>query len=195
MLDHYDSMKFYFDYINSKFDNNVNLYKIRSWTEISKQIYELEVSNISTDIEKLKRRKELLVSILGYHIYYPKNMALLCLYNVANSNNKVLFELENFKKELRKRYVYNTDKHFLRIHEENLPNYSESLKNIDLNLISADYMVLSNNQELCDDTFSMIYFNKLHFPDPNINAINKEIQILNQNGIINNKNLVRRLNL
>ena len=72
MLDHYDSMKFYFDYINSKFDNNVNLYKIRSWTEISKQIYELEVSNISTDIEKLKRRKELLVSILGYHIYYPK---------------------------------------------------------------------------------------------------------------------------
>ena len=62
-------------------------------------------------------------------------------------------------------------------------------------MISADYMVLSNNQELCDDTFSMIYFNKLHFPDPNINAINKEIQILNQNGIINNKNLVRRLNL
>lgn len=196
MLDNKDSLNFYFDYMNSNFDiDEVRLYEITNWTELAKQIYELEVEKSITTIEKLQKRKQILTTILGYHIYFPKNTAMLSIYNVEDDNLKTLEELTKFKKSLRKNYVYNTDKYYLRIKNEKIVDYSKPLQSVNLNSISTDNLVIPNNQDLNDDSFSMIYFNKLHFPDPNITVINSELDVLKRNDIINIKKLVRRMQL
>lgn len=194
MLKHDESLSFYHNHINSIIgSDNIEYYEINNWTELSKRIYELEVNKQEEEILKEQRRKELLTTILGYNIYYPENKAMLALYDINGFALEKLYELEMLKKEIRKRFVYNTDKYFLKTKSDYLINFSEKLNEIDQSLVSADVIVIPNEQDVNDTSYLLIHFNKIHLPDIDISSIYEELQILKEQEIISSKNLVKKL--
>ncbi len=192
MINHSESISYYFDFVNSNFDSSsMDTYLISNWVELAKKIYELEVEKQTTSIEKLKKTKEILTTILGYSHFYKENNALLNIYDVPSRSIEALDNLVMFKKDLRKKYVYNTDKYYIKTVNFNESNYQKPLSMININNIELETFKIPFNKSFDDESFNMVYFNKLHFPDPDPIAILKEFKILEEVGIISNKNKVK----
>lgn len=192
MINHSESISYYFDFVNSNFDSSsMDTYLISNWVELAKKIYELEVEKQTTSIEKLKKTKEILTTILGYSHFYKENNALLNIYDVPSRSIEALDNLVMFKKDLRKKYVYNTDKYYIKTVNFNESNYQKPLSMIDINNIKLETLKIPFNQTFDDENFRMIYFNKLHFPDPDPIVISKELKILEELGILDNKNKIK----
>ena len=86
------------------YDYNIEIkgeYLISNWIDISKRLYEPENE---IDIDKIRLlRKQMITTIKGYQIAYPDE-AMVIVIDVDESMLPLLF---NFKKELRKKFVYN----------------------------------------------------------------------------------------
>ena len=195
MIQDKESLNFYFNYMKNEFGINItNMYYIRDWITISKKIYELDIHNSNLLLENaIEKRKKLLITILGYYLYYKNNEAIISLYNVDTNNPCILNQLSAFKKELRKRYVLNTERYYLRILNLSEINFELPLMSIDLNSIETESIVVPSSSDFDNPNYDMVFFNRIHFPDPTIEAIQKELCVLNNNDIFDEKNMVRRL--
>lgn len=195
MIKDKEALSFYFEYMEMKFGINITkMYYIQDWIAISRIIYEMDVCNLKLSSEEIKqRRKQILITILGYYMYYKNQQAIINLYNVDIKNPNILNQLSTFKKELRKRYVINTDKYYLKILNTSEIDFSLPLKLINLQNVKTETVIIPFSEEFNDPNYDMIFFNRIHFPDPNIGAIQNELRILNQNNIFDEDNLVGRL--
>lgn len=192
MINHSESINYYYDFINSNFDiSSMNTYLISNWVDLAKKIYESEVEKQTTSITRLKKTKEILTTILGYNLFYKENNALLNIYEVPLRTFETLELLVAFKKDLRKKYVYETDKYYIKTINFNESNYEMPLSMVNIDNIELETFKIPFNQSFDDRDFNMVYFNKLHFPDPDPIAISKELKILKESGIICDKNKVK----
>lgn len=195
MISNKEALDFYFDYMLNRFEIDITkMYYIQNWVSISKKIYELDVCDsnlLSHNI--IEKRKRLLITILGYYLYYKNQKAIITLYNVDIKKPYILNQLSVFKKELRTRYVLNTDKYYLRILNLSEINLELPLKSIDLQNIKTETIIVPSSENFDNPNYDMVFFNKIHFPDPNIETIQKELRILRENDIFNEENFVRRL--
>ncbi len=190
------ALEFYFKNLQYKFGiNDYTLYRIDDWVYISKLIYELDVSNKLDNVETVRaKRKQLLTTILGYYIYYKNKSAFMNIYKIADENAfQILKEFNVFKKELRKKYVLKTAKYYLKILNEDEIDFDLPLKCINLDNIQTEILSFPYWEESSNPKYNMIFFNKVHFPDPNIEEVRKEINILRENGVVSKNNLVRRV--
>lgn len=197
ILNDQEALEFYFTNMKKRFNiSDISLFQIDNWIEISKLIYEQDFNSSNLNEEDiLKKRKQILTTILGYYIYYQNAQAYLSLYNINNVDENVLKSLSIFKKELRKNFVLNTNKYYLKILNSYDIDYSLSLSSIDLANIDTKTVVIPPWQEFTGIDYQMIFFNKIHFPNPYFSDIFTELQIIEQNDILNENKLVRRINL
>lgn len=187
MVDHKEALDFYFKKIEKKFGHeSYKIYKISDYVTLSMNIYESELSKNYKIIEELySKRLQLLTTLKGYKSIYFKNEAFLVLLDV---DQKLAFYLHELKKEIRENFVYNTKKnylHFLNLNEEIL---SKPLYNIDIDLLKAQIESVGSNEKFEKEDYNMIYFNKIHFPDPNPKSINLEFKIIKDFGIVRKRN-------
>lgn len=195
MIRNKEALNFYFDYMLNRFGIDIKkMYYIQDWVSISKKIYELDACDsnlLSQDI--IEKRKKLLITILGYYLYYKNQQAIISLYSVDIEKPNILNQLRSFKKELRNRYVLNTDRYYLRILNLSEINLELPLKLIDLQNIETETIIVPSSEYFDNPNYDMVFFNKIHFPDPNIETVQKELKILRENDIFNEENFVRRL--
>ena len=188
MINDPNAIKYYLNYIeNAKHLTLDNFYQIKDWITLSKLLYEPYDNNLS--LEELKRlRKQYLTTIKGYEILYKDTPAILSMININDINT--LPELFSFKKELRKKFVNNTNKYYIQFLND--INTEKKLIDIDLDKIKTNIISVSSNESISDPNYNMIFFNKIHFPDATIESISHDRSCIDELNIINSKNLIKR---
>ncbi len=151
------------------------IYNVGNWVELSKKLYDVykgESRNIPND----EWRKRMLITIMGYYKYYKDKDAFI---DVIDVDEDKLDEMEKIKRTYRKLYVYNREKYFINIENENDINYNGFIEDIDLDKISAKYYeILEHNNTTDVDGYKLILFNKIHFPDPTKKDIERDQEII-----------------
>jgi hypothetical protein len=183
ILNDKEALDYYYKYLESQNYKIYDEYIINNWIELSKALYE---PDSITDIEMLKKlRKQMITTIKGYQLFYEDKAKI----TVFDADENKLQELFNFKKDLRKRFVYNTDKYYL-VFEEDIP-LEKKLCDIDIESIKCKSIIVPGGEN-CNEP-NMIYFNKIHFPDPTIEAVNRDLRIIEENGVVDNNKVKRKI--
>lgn len=174
-----------------KKNNNVDIlefYNIEDWTKLSKILYEPDDRSIS--LKELKElRKRMLTTIKGYQEFYSNTNAILNIIEIKDCNR--LQELYDFKKELRKKFVYNERKVYLKFNNLTDEILENKLENCNIEEINCEYETCDLNQTPSNQEFNLIFFNKIHFPDPKITLIKRDLKLIKEAGIIKPKNLIK----
>lgn len=189
-----EALDYYFRLMKSDFGINVNkMYYLDDWIYISKLIYELDLCNMHLDSETIiQKRKQLLTTILGYYLFYRNKYAVISIFDVDLEQKDILKDLECLKKELRRRFVLKTDKYYLKILNESEIDYSLPLTSINLDNIKVASVVVDSCQEFNNPDYQMIFFNKLHFPDPDVCYINKELCAIKETNLFKEQKCAMR---
>lgn len=191
MLRNRDALKYYENgVLDSLFVHDAEFFYIREWTEFSKMLYDQD-ENLT--LEQLKdKRKKVLTTILGYIKYFNGESAVLNTFNIPD-DEKCLKELFDFKKRLRKLFVYGTDQHFVSISNSDIISFQNKIITYDLDELDLEYRILPSNAVMDDERFGMIFFNKIHFPDPDSVSLKKDLELLREYGVFEEKNKILRL--
>lgn len=145
-------------------DKPINYYDIKNWSNVSLYMYEHDIINLNTQDEIIKKRKQLLTTILGYDRLFRKQDALAMFVDTYDPEYTLLI-LNKIKKELRKKYVSKTDKYFIEYQSEIEQLLSSPLYDIDLDSIKIDLkMYPANSNVEANEIRNMIFFNKIHVP-------------------------------
>ncbi|HIR58665.1 MAG TPA: hypothetical protein IAB38_01305 [Candidatus Onthousia excrementipullorum] len=191
------SLRYYFkNVINIENIKSIKLYYMDNWTKIASMIYEYDVMMSSGNC--LELRKKLLTSIMGYYHIYPKNNGIVVLFNINDINNDnittSLQKLYQLKKDIRKKYVSNTDLYYLKFLNEDDITFDKPLYDIDLSGLKVDIKKFPANFPYDDPAYKMIFFNQIHGPNPNsLDEIKHSVKILNNEDVINEKRLMKVL--
>lgn len=183
-------------YKNSVLDNlfvhNAEFFCIRDWLEFSKILYDQDEK---LTIEQLKeKRRKILTTILGYKKYYEGKNAIVNTFEIPN-DEKCLKDIFDFKKKLRQIYVCGENQHFVKINDLRVIPYENNIITYDLDDLNLEFKVLPSNVTMKDKSFQMIFFNKIHFPDPDINSLEKDMNLLKDYGVFEEKNRILRLEI
>lgn len=191
MLRNRDALKYYENgVLDSLFVHEAEFFYIRDWMEFSKLLYDQD-DDLTLDELKAKRKK-VLTTILGYRKYFEGESAVLNTFEIPD-DEKCLKELFDFKKRLRKLFVYGTDQHFVSIKDSNDISYENKIVTYDLSKLDLEYRILPSNASMNDEKFNMIFFNKIHFPDPDSVSLKKDMELLRSYGVFEEKNKILRL--
>ena len=191
MLRNRDALKYYENgVLDSLFVHEAEFLYIRDWMEFSKLLYDQD-DDLTLDELKAKRKK-VLTTILGYRKYFEGESAILNTFEIPD-DEKCLKELFDFKKRLRKLFVYGTDQHFVSIKDSNDISYENKIVTYDLSKLDLEYRILPSNASMNDEKFNMIFFNKIHFPDPDSVSLKKDMELLRSYGVFEEKNKILRL--
>ena len=188
------SLKYYFkNVINIENINSIKLYYMDNWTKIASMIYEYDVMMSSGNC--LELRKKLLTSIAGYYHIYPKNNGIVVFFDINNDNITIsLQKLYQLKKDIRKKYVSNTDLYYLKFLNEDDITFDRPLYDIDLSELKVDIKKLPANFDYDDAVYKIIYLNQIHGHNPNsLDEIRHSVKILNNEDVINEKRLMKVL--
>ena len=193
MLINKKTLEYYFASL-SKIDkfSLKELYIVEDWILLSKLLYEIEIIKYEKEQEKRERRKELITTIKGYDLCYPEHYAVLVTFTLNSEITDALETMCKLKKEIRKKFVYETDKHYLKYLDQNL-DFSNRLFDIEIENISVEHKVIPYSIDFNHPEYYMIYFNCLHCCDPIIENVQKESQIIANAQIIREKNILKRL--
>lgn len=150
------------------------------WIGLSKLLY--EPVNINSAEELRKIRKQLLTTIKAYQMLYPD----FCAIDIFDTRIGELQKLYDFKKILRRKFVFNTDRYYIRF-DGALPLDSK-LADIDISGISCSVVIKKSDEELTDSGYNMAFLNKIHFPDSNEESLSHDMEIIRNF----DKRLIRR---
>ena len=162
---------------NSGFLKSEGLYNVGNWVQLSKRLYDVYPSE-SRGIPNDEWRKKMLITIMGYYKYYRDDDALIDIIQVDEND---LEKMEALKKEYRKLYVYNREKYFINIENNDDINYNNYMDHIDLSSVKANYYEMLEHSDITElNGYNLILFNKIHFPDPNKNDIERDQDIIQE---------------
>ena len=191
MLRNRDALKYYENgVLDSLFVHDAEFFYIRDWVEFSKLLYDQD-DNLTLEQLKEKRRK-VLTTILGYKKYFEGESAVLNTFEIPD-DEKCLKELFDFKKRLRQILVYGTSQHFVSINDSRVIPYENKIVTYDLSDLDLEFRILPSNAIMNDKRFNMIFFNKIHFPDPDSTSLGKDMNLLKEYGVFEEKNKILRL--
>lgn len=195
MLENDSIVAYYLELLNKELGITLNEnYYIENWIDFSKLVYELDLTCNNLSLEEIRsKRKQLLTTIKGYELFYGNKKAVAALYDIECNVESTLQKLSLLKKMIRQKYVYHTDRVYIKFLNEKEIDFNSPLCKIPLEEISVDICIMAHDKELNDPSYNMAFFNKLHFPDPNPICIGREIKLLTEEGIIKENNKVQRL--
>lgn len=176
IFDDIEALKYYIDFVNAEtYVNFDEFYEINDWVELSRILYEPRFEK--NDLRLFDLRKKIMSTIIGYNSLYKNKKALLSI--VETSSISDLQKLYDFKKELRRKYVYNKKMYYLEY--QSYIDFDKKLIDIDINEIKVKISCSRENMQ----NYNEIFLNKIHFPDPNIESVNEDAKCLVKAGIIN----------
>ena len=73
--------------------------------------------------------------------------------------------------------------------------YEDKITTYDLSNLDLEFIVLPPNASINDERFNMIFFNKIHFPDPDSISLRKDMDLLKDYGVFEEKNKILRLGI
>lgn len=182
MLQDKEALEFYKNFL---YEQRINIiYEDEfNWINTAKILY--EPSDIN-DIEKLRLiRKHMITTIKGYQMYYEN----VCVINLFNISEDRIEEFYDFKKKLRQKFVYNSDKYYISFYDK--LSLDTEIKNINIESLSCKVVIKRYFETFYDANYSMAFFNRIHFPDPNPMSIEHDLRILLDNKN-ENKFLIKR---
>ncbi len=165
-----------------KYIRNIQQYQISSWKNLSCLIYEPNDSLVAS-LDIVKIRKQMLTTIKGYNIFYD-DTAIINIFDVENDIS-LLKELEKIKYDIRKKFVLNTDKNyikFLNLNDNDL--LCNRLIDIDIDKLKVDCVRLNFDQVMEDENYKLAFFNCIHFPEPEVEFIEKDLDIIMSNNVL-----------
>ena len=169
-----DALDYYYNFLKTKNIEIQGEYDVNSWMGLSKILYE---PYNEFDIEKLKTlRKQMIVTIKGYQLFYPD----IAMVNTFDVNENILPSLYNFKKELRKKYVYGDEKYYLSFEEE-IPVDME-IKEVDIERLRCKTLIVP--KPIIKEGYDMVFFNMIHFPDPYKECLERDMNVLRENKVL-----------
>lgn len=193
-LEHEAALSYYFaNIITLDGINSIKLYFLDNWTEIASLIYEYDVVKSSED--KIKLRKKLLTSIIGYYHVYTKNIGIVVFFDIADDSiYSTLQKLHLLKKNVRKDFVNNNDLYYLKFLNQDNTIFNNPLYNISLSELQVDIKRFPSNAPYNNPEYNMIFFNHIHGPDPNsLEEIEHNLKILHDANVIHEEKLIKVL--
>lgn len=173
---------------------NVGFYQLPNWTMLAKQLYELDVvENCGSIEEKSIKRRNFLTTLKGYDLFYNNMSGIISLINITSNEMEALIKLDKLKKQLRKLYVLETDRHYLKFENESELDYNLSLSQFDLSTIEISHIKIPHDADFFCTDYDMVFFNKIHSPDPNLYIVKKEIELLKENESFNSKRKIKEI--
>lgn len=171
------ALDYYYKFLSDQKIKIYDEYLINNWINLSKLLYEPDYEK---DIEKIKKiRKQMITTIKGYQLFYEDK----ALINTIEADQNRLQDLYDFKKELRKQFVYDEEKYYL-VFEEDIPT-DKKLSDINIENIKCNAIIVP--KMIKKEGYNLVYFNKIHFPDPTKEAVNRDLIIIEENGVCDNK--------
>lgn len=168
------ALNYYYEFLNTRNIKIQGEYDVESWLELSKILYE---PYNEIDIERIKKiRKQMIVTIKGYQLFYPD----IAMVNTFDVDEDILPSLYNFKKELRKKYVYDEEKYYLSF-EEKIPVDVE-IKEVDIESLKCKTLIVP--KPIIKEGYDMVFFNMIHFPDPYKECVERDMNVLRENKIL-----------
>ena len=177
------ALNYCYDFLNEQGIIIKGEYLINNWIDISKRLYEPD-NELDNDRIRLLR-KQMITTIKGYQLTYP-DIAMVILIEVDEEMLPMLFK---FKKDLRKKFVYNEKKLYL-LFQHDLP-LDKKIIDIDIESIKCSSIIVP--EIINKDGYNLVYFNKIHFPDPTIEAVNRDLKIIEENGDIEKTKVKRKV--
>lgn len=166
----------YFEMIkNNDFIKSCDLLVIKNFVEVALRMYDTFKKTNKDEI--VLWRKKMLITILGYYHYYNNKPALLHRIDVKKED---LQKLEILKKDYRKKYVYNREKYYIYIKNEDNIDYNINMERINLSKIEASFIKVSQGKEEPDNIYKLILFNKIHCSDPNRESVEHDLSIIEE---------------
>lgn len=191
MFHDWESVQYYLDFINGNAKLELlDFYRIRDWISLSKLLYEPQDVNLPlNELREIRRR--MLITIKGYEEFYKDEEAVLSLFNMRH--NTPLQELYDFKKQLRKKFVMNTRRCYMKFDDECSLDLNCTLKDCDTSKVHGSYIVSSDGTEITEKGYDMIFFNKIHFCDAGYECLKRDMSIVESQNIISQENIIRTL--
>ncbi len=197
MVNDKEALKYYFNIIKNDFKLEIkDIYSVSDWPNLSKKIYELDIESSSlSQNEIITKREQILTTIMGYHIRYHNTMGAVIFYECDNDSHRkeLLKKMYLLKKNIRKKYVNDSDKYYIRIIDKDKIDFRDSIIDIDINNIFCKIKIYKSYEELLDEEYNMAFFNHIHCPDWNNSNVDLEMKVLSDSGIINSKSRIRKL--
>lgn len=170
MLEDPAALEYYKKFISDNKLKETDGIDIRDWIELSKVLYDPICAN-NNDLQM--RRKQMITTIKAYQLLKPEGHALALFYDVSPA---MLESMSEFKKDLRRKFVYDGNRYYIRFDRE-LP-LEKSLKDINFNEIQGEIIVTSSTEKIETESVNMAFINRIHFPDPNILEVKKDLSII-----------------
>lgn len=194
-----NSLTYYFNELGKILElDKLKMYNIPNWALLSRKIYEMEIQCSSLSLEEcLLKRKQFLTTIIGYSKYNIEKNGAAIVFSIDEKCDivKILNEMYLLKKRIRKKYVAKSNKLYLKYLDEGKIDFSKPLYDIDINHINTEVKMCKYNEFFFDSNYNMIFFNKLHSPDVNLNALKMELDILYSTEIISEEKIIRKLKI
>ena len=170
---------------NQKYIENRNQYYVESWIDLSCQLYEPHSKDISLEA-LLTLRRQMLTTIKGYEYLYPNTPAIIDIFDVPNTE-ETFCQLEKIKYQIRKKYVLNTPKNYFHFKELSDKILTQKLEDIPIEQLEVEHIKVNFDEEITLPNYYMAYLNCIHFPDPNVDSIERDLEIISASKTLTKK--------
>ena len=171
-----------------KYIKNRHQYVIDSWTSLSCLLYE-PINNFDNQSDLVNLKTKLLTTIKCYD-YLLKNVpAFIDIFDIPE-DIEILKKMEQIKIFLRKKYVINTDKNYLKFNNLTEEIIKKNLKDILIEKLDISHIKVRSHENIEIPGYNLAYLNCIHTPDPNIESVQRDLNIIE-----NSKKLIKKIEL
>lgn len=179
-------LKAYETIINSEgYIKNRNQYLIDSWVDLSCKLYEPIDKNISKR-SLLELKKQLLTTIKCYDYLYQDKKAVIDIFDIPD-DIEILKRLEKLKYLIRKEYVLNTDKNYIKFLNLSKEDLLKELKDIDIRNLNISHVRVNYDENIDARGYNLAYLNCIHISDPNEVSIGRDLDIIESSNVLTKK--------
>ena len=168
---------------SQEYVKNRQQYIIDSWIDLSCLLYEPQNKNMEDD-EKINLRLRMLTTIKGYDYLYQDKPAVVDVFDVPNKS-EFLNLLNDIKYCIRREYVANTPKNYIKFLNLTRDILINELKDIDVR--NLNILHIKTNPDVDIEDYALACMNCIHFPDPNVEAIERDLDIIDNQKILTKK--------
>lgn len=128
----------------------------------------------------------MLTTIKCYDYLHQKSPAIIDIFDIPE-DIELLKLLEKIKYIIRQDYVISTPKNYIKFLNVTRELLTNELKDIDIRNLNFSHIKTEFDKNLNIEGYNLAYMNCIHFPDSNIEAIQRDMEILDNHYVLSKK--------